>query len=446
MAGSLHLVRIMRGLINIAGQALRNPRRFLARLSAQGGTDQAYAPYLLYRDALPGVVPLNFALDPALAATPTLNVLLPGMAMRAMSGGPNTAINLVYRLAAHGIRLRFISTDIGMDKEHGPLRRHFASLTGLPDDLPNVEIVCGFDRSKPLMIGRNDVFFASAWWNVQMIKRGLTLTAPQRFIYIVQDFEPSLYAWSARHALALETYGLDFHAIICGRFLANYLFDSRIGRFGDAAFRNSCAIFEPAVDRTKFYPETTAPAKVKRLLFYARPTSAERNLFELGLHALRQATLSGVFSDEPWELLFIGEAIPPVDLGRGVTIRPAPWLDYDKYAALMRSADIVLSLMLSPHSSYPPIEAAAAGAIAVTNTFANKTQDALAKVSPNIIGVPATLEGIVAGLGSAVVQSRVQRPQRGLVNVPDRWEDSFSETIPQFLSMIENCRTTGEGR
>jgi hypothetical protein len=39
-----------------------------------------------------------------------LNVLVPGLAMSHMSGGPKTAINLAYRLASLGVRVRFIST------------------------------------------------------------------------------------------------------------------------------------------------------------------------------------------------------------------------------------------------------------------------------------------------------------------------------------------------
>ncbi|WP_420100945.1 hypothetical protein [Bosea sp. (in: a-proteobacteria)] len=440
-------MQLFRGILGLARLLVSDPRRFMERLSAQADAEKPLHSYLQYRDGLPGVAPLNFAIDPQLDSRPTLNVLLPGMAMRAMSGGPNTAINLAYRLAAHGVALRFISTDIPMDENHEPIRAHFASLTGLPADLPNVEIVCAFDRSKPLLIGRNDVFFASAWWNVQMIKRGLALTGPKRFLYIVQDFEPGLYAWSTRHALALETYNLDFHGIICGNFLADYLFESRVGRFGEPDFRAACTVFEPAVDRNKFYPD---PVKsrfaVRRLLFYARPTSAERNLFELGLYALRCAVMTGVFAQGQWEFLFIGEALPDVDLGAGITIRSAPWLNYEGYAGLMRSSDVVLSLMLSPHTSYPPLEAAAAGAVAVTNSYANKTADALTAVSPNIVSVPPTLEGVVEGLTEAVRRLGGERPGRGLLNVPADWDESFAETVPRVLAMLELCRASGEGQ
>ena len=68
----------------------------------------------------------------------------------------------------------------------------------------------------------------------------------------------------------------------------------------------------------------------------------------------------------------------------------------------MRESDILLSLMLSPHPSYPPLEMAASGGLVVTTSFGNKSAKALASLSANIIAVPPTLEDIEAGLASAV--------------------------------------------
>jgi hypothetical protein len=394
-----------------------------------------------YHDGLPGVAPLNAVIDPALSSSPTLNVLLPGMSMKAMSGGPNTVINLVYRLAAQGVRLRFISTDVPADADHASLFQHFADLTQLPVNLPNVSIACGFDRSKPLMLGANDRFIASAWWNVQMIKRLLPLTQNGEFFYVIQDFEPGLYAWSTRYALALETYSLNYRPILCSNLLAEYMVANHVGRFAEDAFVKKALVFEPAVDGTKFYPEESrGDQRIRRLLFYARPTMAERNLFELGLYALRTATELGYFDGDDWEMLFIGEQVPDVTLGRDCRIQAAGWLDYEQYAALMRSSDIVLSLMLSPHTSYPPIEAAASGAIAVTNVFANKTGEALARLSPNLVGVAPSLEGVVEGLRAATERVRISAVSRQPVNVPVDWAQSFVPCLAPLLQALSDCR------
>ena len=289
----------------------------------------------------------------------TLNVLLPSFATVNLTGGPNTAINLTYRMAAEGIPLRFISTDVPLGGNKGSIWDHFASLTEIPQRLPNVEILSANDRSQSISIGENDVFFATAWWTAQLAAQAMQKTNTRKFLYLIQDFEPGFYRWSTEYALSLETYGMDFLAIINEKFLAEYLFEAKIGRFADPDFIDRCAVFEPAIDTRKFHPDVVSiGSRPSRFIFYARPNAA-RNLFELGIFALREAVSQGLFEDQDWELLAIGEAIPDIDLGKGQILRNVPWLDYDSYSELIRGTDIALTLMLSPHTSYPPLEVAA---------------------------------------------------------------------------------------
>lgn len=435
----LKIIKILAGMFR---QFLKSPVLFLRKVGAdffRALNKQYYAQHL---KRLPNVAPLNLITAPDLSNRPTLNVLIPGMSMRHMSGGPNTAINLAYRLAAEGIPVRFISTDAPMEKNQDILWKHFASLTGITERLANVEICCASDRSKPLAIGENDVFFGTAWWTVQMIKYALPLTKPQKFIYLIQEFEPGLYEFSSRYALALETYYMNFFGIINEQFLADYLCEYKIGRFADPAFINSSAIFEPALDARKFHPALRKPAlSPRRLLFYARP-NAPRNLFELGLYALQTAARQGVFSSEPWELLFIGESLPEMELAENLKIRSAPWLNYDAYAELVSNSDIALSLMLSPHTSYPPLEMAACGGIAVTCSFAGKTQQKLLQLSPNIIAVPPTVEGIVGGLQEAVERVRSGQRVQEQIHMPTTWDEAFSQVVPKVVTMFFDCQNS----
>lgn len=432
-----HLRNVTRSC-RIAYYTLSNPHDAALLLETQLLRLQRIPTYVPRQNELPYIAPLVIRTDPTLASRPRLNVLIPGMALRKMSGGPNTAINLVVRVASYGVPLRFISTDIPMDADHGPLRDHFSALTGLPNDTGDVEIVCGFDRSVPLQLGENDIFFASAWWNVQMIKYALPLMRHKRFFYIIQDFEPSFYPWSTQHALALETYSLDYFGILCGNILANFMLESHIGAFADPAFLSDrLTVFEPAVDRTVFFPADRSSEGPRRLLFYARPTIAQRNLFELGLYALRSAVEQGVFDREQWEFLFIGEPIPDVDLGRGIAIRAAPWMSYAGYGNLLRNSDILLSLMLSPHTSYPPIEMAACGRIAITNVYANKTEGTLTEISSNIVPVRPTFEGVLGGLDEAVRRVRADVRDLGGVCVPSEWSESFAQTVPWIVQRFK---------
>lgn len=398
-----------------------------------GGTRRFVPPPGL----LPWFNPLNLRIAPSLDDIPSLNVLVPGLGMQHMSGGPNTALHIAYRLAIEGVRVRFVSTDAPLgDRE--ALWAHVQQLAGSDRRLPHVEFADGHDRRQPLAIGRNDLFFATAWWTAQMARYGSDLTRSRTFIYLIQDYEPLFHAASTPQALAIETYALDYVPVVNSRVLFDFLSRNGVGRFASPAFADKALVFEAAVDRSRFFVEPPMPGRRRRLLFYARPTTGLRNLFELGVAALMDAVERGVFGDEPWDILAMGEAVSPIDLGSGVTLTPAPWLDFDGYAAQMRQSDVLLSLMLSPHTSYPPIEMAACGGLVVTNAFDCKTAERLATISSNIIGADATLEGIAAAIGTAVrrFDDHEGRQRGASLDLPPAWADSLAPIVDGLLPLL----------
>src|SRR6202007_712854 len=93
----------------------------------------------------------------------------------------------------------------------------------------------------------------------------------------------------------------------------------------------------------------------------------------------------GPIDKDNWEVWAMGEKIQPIALGKGVVLNPLPWMNFDDYAKRVRTADLLLSLMLSPHPSYPPLEMAASGKLVVTNSFSVKTAERMHAFSPNII-------------------------------------------------------------
>jgi len=133
--------------------------------------------------------------------------------------------------------------------------------------------------------------------------------------------------------------------------------------------------------------------------------------------------------------------VPSVDLGKGVIVQCAPWLALDAYAELMRHSDIVLSLMFSPHPSYPPLEAAACGSIAVTSHFASKTEARLRQISENIVPVDMTVDSIFNGLKVAKEkavhhQARVEHSQ---IKLSRSWDESFESVLPRVMEMWSEC-------
>lgn len=395
-------------------------------------------------DAFKPFCPLNVVASSALGTAPALNILFPSLQMRHATGGPNTAYLLAMLLAKAGVPIRLLSTDLPPENDLQPIKNHIRKLTGLDPDNFDVEFVDVSDRSRTVELGAGDIFMATAWWTAQMAKCATAYFRNRQFVYLIQDYETSFYGGSERYVLAEATYDFDHIPVINTSLLLDHLVANRIGRYLEQEFAGTALVFEPAIDRTHFYPPETVTKPKRTLMFYARPTLAARNLFSLGVSALRSAVDAGVFGDE-WEFIGVGEQFAPVPLGHGHMLKPAPWMVFADYAAKMRETDIMLSLMISPHPSYPPLEAAAAGGIAVTTVFGSKTASRLHDISENIIGVPPTVEGLVLGLAAARLNcaspARLSAAQS--IRFPSTWQESLAGVVTQLVDRLEQVGVAG---
>ncbi|MET4186694.1 glycosyltransferase involved in cell wall biosynthesis [Bradyrhizobium sp. JR7.2] len=386
--------------------------------------------------------PLNLEVTDDLAVRPCVNVLLPSLRLKSMSGGPNTALLLASMLAEHGERIRLIACDAPLEGEEAALFPYMERLLNRPIARDCIEIVDGFDRTRPIPIGIRDVFFATAWWTAQIAKYAIANTANRTFIYLIQDFEPILHEGSTFQARALETYGLPHIPVINTQLLLDHLVREGAGRFSDPAFAADALWFNPALDRTHYFP-VASRSKKKVLLFYARPSVARRNLFEIGIVALRRAVASGAIDRDNWEVWGMGEKIPPIALGEGVMLKPLPWMSFDDYAGRVRTADLMLSLMLSPHPSYPPLEMAASGKLVVTNSFSVKTADRLRAFSPNIIVAEPNAESVGQAIENAAGRINCGLPSydpSGAIALPTDWDQSLNGIVTELLARLEGMR------
>jgi glycosyltransferase involved in cell wall biosynthesis len=386
--------------------------------------------------------PLNVTVDERRGAAAKLHILLPSVKKEHATGGPNTAFLLGVLLAQQGIPVDFVSTDTPPDQDLSAISDHLKSLTGFGPEQLSIEFLDASDSLNPLSVGSKDAFLATAWWTAQAAHATLSKTSNSRFYYLIQDFEPLFYGASENWCQAFETYSFKHVPLINTTLLRDFLRDQKVGQFADAVFADKALAFEPAVDQSHFYQEKREPGAQRRLLFYARPTVAERNLFGMGVAALQAAVTAGLFGDGGWEFVGIGEKFDPVPLGRGYTLSPAPWRDFEGYAAQMRSADVLLSLMLSPHPSYPPLEMAACGGAVVTTVYGSKTAERLAALSANIIGVPSSINSLVWGLQRAVRRSDDSRAVVAPLALPQTWTQSLAAILP---SLLEELATDGIG-
>ncbi|HUQ63945.1 MAG TPA: glycosyltransferase [Acidimicrobiales bacterium] len=383
---------------------------------------------------LPWMHRFPFVVDPSLRDRPALNVLIPGLRAGDLSGGPNTAIQLACRLAMRGQAVRFVSTDVELD-DADALRRHMEQLVG---GAPDVEVTTA-QGSRALSIGENDVFLATAWWTAQVARRLMAKTRAMRFLYLIQDYEPLFFPASTTSALAEETYSLDHIPIVNSRLLLDHLRAAGVGRFADPEFSAQAIVLEPAVDVAQFRPRERT-GEVRRLLLYARPSNGQRNLFELAVAALRLAARRGAFDGAHWDLVGIGEPFPDQVVGDRLVLRPHPWMTVDEYAALMGSSDMLVSLMLSPHPSYPPLEMAASGGLVVTNSYGVKTTGRLQELAPAMRVAEPTVEGVADTIAAVTREvSLGSRPAPDL-SLPKSWDDALAPVLPRAEAAINDLR------
>lgn len=379
--------------------------------------------------------------DPARDADPRLVVLLPHLDLERMSGGPNTVFQVTARLVREGLRLRYVATSGPLRPNVPALLDHIARVTGVTAPDGAIDLADASTRRATLDLGRDDVLLASWWPTAHLARSALAHTGAEAFLYLVQDFEPGFYPWSSKAALAETTYAMPMRPIVNEPFLEAFLRDRRAGHFADDAWPRTT--FLPAVDRAVFRPRRAGrgPDDPRRLVFYARPRNP-RNLFEIGLRALRSAVAAGVFDDGPWEFLAVGQDLPELPLDDRRALRPQPWLSYEAYGELLGTADVLLSLMLSPHTSYPPLEMAAAGGRVVTNTYGAKTAEALAAISPAIHAAEPGVEPLVGALRQAVARVATapgDGPPADLA-LPASWDEALAEVVPWVARQVAELR------
>ena len=265
-----------------------------------------------------------------------INLLIPTIDLRHLFGGYIAKYNLAKRLAARGLRVRIVTVD-----PTPPLPqswpRELESYSGLEGLLDTVEVAFGRE-SAGLEVSRADAFVATTWWTAHIAHAALRELGGDRFLYLIQEYEPFTFPMGSHAALADASYRLPHAALFSTELLRDYFRAHRIGVFasgdGDAAvFRNAITRIDP--------PTATelAGRAERRLLFYARPEPhAARNMFELGMLALSRACERGAF-EGGWTLHGIGTVASHrrLDLGGGASLALAPRAAQNDYAALLRA-------------------------------------------------------------------------------------------------------------
>ena len=377
---------------------------------------------------------------PVPVAPPRVNLLVPTIDLDHFFGGYIGKFNLARRLAERGARVRVVTVD-----PTGPLpagwRDELQGYDGLAGVLERIELAFAREADT-LAASPEDAWIATTWWTAHVAHAAARVTGRDRFLYLIQEHETFTFPMGSLAALADGSYDLPHAAVYSTELLRGFHRERGIGVFsagtaeGDArstSFDNAITAVEPPS------PGELRDRRPRRLLFYARPEPhAARNMFELGALALRRAAAAGAF-DGGWTLHGIGTTggAHEVDLG-GITLAMRPRSAQAGYAGVLREHDAGLALMYTPHPSLVPLEMASAGLVTVTNSFANKTPEAMAAISPNLRCAPPTIDGVADGIAAATAAAEdvAARIAGSRVNWSRDWDASFSGAVMERIEAL----------
>jgi GT2 family glycosyltransferase len=386
------------------------------------------------------VQPIGYYQESVLNPKPRLNILLPHLIESGTFGGIVTAILIGLKLKAKYpyFSVRFLLTD-----EYGGsvevLKKKLRFYMGPEvDHLSTPVIDVGDRRHTAINIHSRDYFLATAWWTCYSAKE---LSSGHPFFYLIQDFEPAFYSWCREYYAALTTYQMNCIPIFNTTLLKEYFIKENIISEQKA---NSGITFEPAIDAVRFHPraDRTQPKPKRTLLFYGRPSVA-RNLFTVGIQGIAAAVRQRILDPMQWEFLSAGEFHAPLRLDENTAIQSLGKIPLEEYADLLQKVDIGVSLMLSPHPSYPPLEMAASGVICVTNSYATKD---LSLYHSNLISCEPSVEGIVEGIQVAL--RKLERPSVDSGQQIDlltyNWNDSLATTLDTIFQVMKAEKQTSK--
>lgn len=387
--------RRVRLVARVAAHAARHPRATVGLVARGAGIALDGPVREVHGDA---VAPEQRPLAARLGSRPgrVVHVLVPGVSPSGVFGGVATAVTVAVGLAERGERVRIVLTDYGQTL--GPARVREVVLRHVrtsPATLERIEVALAIRDEQVLDLGPADVFVATAWWTAYRAAGTIAahpgLTA-RRFAYLVQDHEALFYPESERRSMALASYGLPAEPVVNAAPLAAFL-AQEVGLAVDPALVLAPIVAVPERRPLRAWPVGGAPLRV---VVYARP-SIERNLFPTAMRAVAR-WLEERTDATPVEVVAVGERLDARYVVAGHEVRDLGVRSWDGYLEVLSGAHLGVSLMASPHPSYPPLEMATSGMVVVTNRWGPKD---LADVSERFVTCAPDVPGVAAALGAA---------------------------------------------
>jgi glycosyltransferase involved in cell wall biosynthesis len=355
----------------------------------------------------------------------TVNWFLPEFDMP-FFGGISTTLRMAAKLARdHDVANRFIVMGEPNDEFFS------SAIAAAFPELAGSEIVSydGSDESIS-MLPNADVAIATFWLTAFHVAKA-PYTA--RKFYLMQDFEPSFYPASTLFAMAEQTYKLGLYGI-CNT--------ESMHRIYTDAYGGVATYFNPAVDRTIYSPAgRRAKDADEPVTIFAYARDHFRNCWELVYAALSEIKRR------------YGDGVRIVAAGASYLPRSADFidlhlLDYRATGALYRETDIGVTMQISRHPSYLPLELMASEVAIVAPAsdwfrwlFDNRQNSVLSM---------STVDDLVEKIDSLVRDTALrQRIAKAGAETIDRshsdWDDALNG-IYDYLCDPENNQVVGQAQ
>jgi glycosyltransferase involved in cell wall biosynthesis len=348
-------------------------------------------------------------------------------------GGLNTILKMIPALLEDGHKIRIINYGLHSEDMKIDFLNFLPKVIGsdIQIDSSNFEIVSSSTyRHRTAEFNVNDRFIAGFWEPAEdfINFRELAHFSNEKFVYIIQDYEPSmLYRWGSEYIRSKQTLedGNYYPIYNNSEFVCGYL--KNIGIINGWS-DNQILRGEPC--DTHPLPVSEMDGEHIKVVFYSRPT-VDKNIYDIKIKALT-LFISYIKDNFPekyksMEIVGIGESAPDV-VHEEFVIKNLGKVDYSDYPKFLNKFNIGLSCIISPAFAYPCLEFPRAGLVTVVNRFENRD---LEKYSCNIISCENSAKAIFEGLLAAIerIQNKEARFNGAIFSLPGVGIDAATKSM-----------------
>ena len=365
-----------------------------------------------------------------------LNIITDSLGNRSLFGGVATSLTLAVLFAnKNKMPLRIITRET----KNNPIDFYnFLKIQGL-EKPSKVEFFSDFDRNIKgnnlnLETSSKDIYLTTSWWSTSVVSK---LSQKNEVFYLLQEIETYFYPYGDEYLYCKETLLCDdVHYIINSSYLYEF--------YKNSEFKNiaqNSVFFEPAFSKALYSPSLESFKRKEKynLFFYARPGNP-RNLFYHGLKIINEAIKNEILDPKVWDIYFAGSKLPKIVLANGVKPTILGQMNWEEYSKLIKTVDLGICLMYTPHPSYPPLDIVSSGGAVLTNSFLNKKK---LYYSDNIICSDLGEKEMLLNLEKAVgLAKNLKKREKNYKN--NQIKNDWSEALEKIIEFMEKTVLKGE--